>query len=212
MNKASKVVIFRVALDGSDYIPPAWDELNPEKTSNQSCSGVVYDILNNRHEIEIYFRRTSPNSFEWHAITDGSNIAGGVWGVPVECASGSFEHDCRGFITKQEVGSSLWDFLGPRPGQERYLQTIYFDISGCRVATGGQSLDSLQRDLGGFCGDAYRPTDFDGFMRLIMSVCGNALFSDDDGELVIHTGLESTIGGELREMPDKASRRLSNGQ
>ena len=112
MNKASKVVIFRVALDGSDYIPPEWDELNPDITSNQNCTGAVYDSLGNRHEIELFFR----------------------------------------------------------------------------------------------------PTDLDGFMRLIMSVCGNALFSDDDGELVIHTGLESTISGELREMPEKASRRLCNGQ
>ena len=125
----------QIQLDSNATIPPAWDPLNPDTTSNFSSSFNVFDSLGNSHEITTYFRKTGANSWEWHSLVDGSEIAGGVPGVPVEGASGSLSFTTAGELDIETPGASVWDFVGATPGQ-----VISFDFGDAITSDGGTGL------------------------------------------------------------------------
>jgi flagellar hook protein FlgE len=125
----------QVQLDSNSTVPPAWDPLSPDTTSNFSSSFSVFDSLGNSHEITTYFRKTGANSWEWHAMVDGDSIAGGIPGVPVEGASGTLTFTTDGALDIETPGASVWDFEGATPGQ-----VISFDFGDAITSDGGSGL------------------------------------------------------------------------
>lgn len=104
-------------LDSSELMPPAWDPLSPATTSNFSTSVTVYDSLGQGHQVTTYYARTGINSWDWHAMVNGGEIAGGTEGVPFEGASGSLTFTTDGALESETQNFSNWDFVGATAGQ-----------------------------------------------------------------------------------------------
>lgn len=124
-----------VSLDANAPVLAApWDPLDPAATSNFATSVTVYDSLGNAHESTVYFRKTAAGAWDWHAMVDGAEVAGGTPGVPEEGGTGTLAFDTTGALTA-DAGASTWDFVGATAGQ-----AITFDF-GTSIAEGGTGLD-----------------------------------------------------------------------
>lgn len=116
-------------------IAGGFDPLDPENTSNFSSQSTVYDSLGNAHEVTMYYTNTGPGAWDWNALVDGEEVAGGVPGVPTVGASGSLTFDTTGALATETPGPSTWDFVGATAGQ-----AIAFDF-GESIADGGTGLE-----------------------------------------------------------------------
>ena len=76
-----------------------WDPLNPGGTSNYSSATRIYDSLGNAHNVQVYFTKTGPQAWDWHAMIDGSDVQGGTAGTPVLYGNGSLAYDTNGQLT-----------------------------------------------------------------------------------------------------------------
>ncbi len=125
-------------LDASET-PPAlpWDPADPTNTSNFSTSTTLYDSLGNPHAAEIYYVNTGPGTWDYHAVVDGAEVAGGTPGTPFEFGSGSLTFDTNGYLQDHVAGASTVDFVGATPGQ-----AITFDF-GTPISAGGTGIDGL---------------------------------------------------------------------
>ncbi len=134
---ATTRVDMAVNLDSDATVPPAWDPTDPGGTSNFSTTVTVYDSLGNARDVTVYFRKSGANSWEWHAMVDGGEVAGGAPGVPFEGASGTLTFTTDGALDTETVGASSWDFVGATPGQ-----SIAFDFGTSITTDGGSGLDA----------------------------------------------------------------------
>lgn len=94
--KATTQLTIRANLQSDATIPAAWDATNPTGTSNFSTSTTVYDSLGAAHQVTTYFRRNDIGSWEWHAMTDGGGLQGGIAGQQTEIATGTLTFDSSG--------------------------------------------------------------------------------------------------------------------
>src|SRR5882672_311751 len=86
-------------LDSNAVVPTlAWDPQNPSATSNFSTSIPVYDSLGNAHTMDVYFRKTAANAYEWHAIVPGADVTGGTVGTNSEIGSGTMTFTTGGAL------------------------------------------------------------------------------------------------------------------
>ncbi len=98
-------------------ITAPWDPQDPANTSNFSTAITVYDSLGNAHGVEVYFRKTGPNTWEYHGLVDGSEVNPPVPGN-VEWVTGSLAFDTEGRLLSNNVTSGgTIDFLGATAGQ-----------------------------------------------------------------------------------------------
>ena len=132
--RASTKLTLAVNLSASS-VAPTWDPLNPSGTSNFSAAVTVYDSLGGRHNMNVYFVRTAPGSWDWHAMVDGGEATGGTSGVPLEGASGTLSFTTAGELATEVTTASSWNFAGATPGQ-----SLTFDF-GTSIAEGGTGLD-----------------------------------------------------------------------
>jgi flagellar hook protein FlgE len=123
-----------VNLDSSAVPPPAWNAANPSGTSNYSTSATVYDSLGTAHRADIYFRANGSGSWEWHAMVDGGELAGGTPGTPTEIASGTATFNTAGALQAQTTTTSSASFVGASANQ-----AIKFSF-GDDIASGGTGL------------------------------------------------------------------------
>jgi flagellar hook protein FlgE len=114
-----------------------WDPADPSGSSNFSTNVTVYDSLGNARPVTVYFVKTADNVWDWHAMVDGADYAGGTPGVPVEGASGTLTFTTDGQLDTETAGASAWDFRGATPGQ-----TITFDFGTSVTTDGGTGLDA----------------------------------------------------------------------
>lgn len=125
-------------LDSEEPVPALpFDPADPNSTSNFSTTATVYDSLGASHEITVYYRKSAPNSWEWHAMVDGAEVTGGTPGVPFEGASGTVTFTTDGALDTETVGASSWDFIDATPGQ-----VIDFDFGESITTDGGTGLDA----------------------------------------------------------------------
>ncbi|MEM9068653.1 MAG: flagellar hook protein FlgE [Myxococcota bacterium] len=111
--------------------PVATAAFDPAAPSGFPAPMTIYDSLGNSHEITVYFNKTGANQWEWHAMVDGGEVAGGTPGVPFEGASGTLDFNTDGALSAETPGASTWNFIDATPGQ-----TIEFDF-GDAIADGG---------------------------------------------------------------------------
>jgi flagellar hook protein FlgE len=116
----------------------AWDAQNPSATSNFSTSMSVYDSLGNAHTMDVYFRKTGANAWDYHAIMDGGELTGGTPGTNVELGSGALTFNTAGALQTQTTGAAISaNFAGAAAGQ---AIAVNF---GTPVATGGTGMDGI---------------------------------------------------------------------
>lgn len=121
---------------GSPTPAVAFDPLNPATTSNFSTSMSVYDSLGGAHSISIYMVNNGAGAWDYHALANGAEIAGGVPGTSIEIAAGSLAFTASGALQSDASSSSgTVDFNGAQPGQP-----LAFDF-GTSIANGGTGLD-----------------------------------------------------------------------
>lgn len=113
-----------------------FDPLNPTTTSNFSSSTTVVDSLGASHPVDLYYTRNGTGTWEWHAMTDGANVQGGIAGTPSEIASGTLTFDAEGRLVDQTQSSYF------NPVDAVAPQQLTFDF-GSTVAAGGTGLDGF---------------------------------------------------------------------
>lgn len=115
--RPSSNLTVRGNLQADAAIPAAFNAANAAGTSNFSTTITVYDSLGKAIQTDVYFRRNGAGTWEWHALTDGGNVAGGTAGTPSEIASGTLTYDTQGRLTA-ETQTSNFNPLGavnPQP-------------------------------------------------------------------------------------------------
>lgn len=86
------------------------DLTRPDETSHFTSTTQVFDSIGNSHAINVYFNKTSNNQWEWHAMGDGQEFAGGERGKPAEMARGTLTFDAVGklqHVDQQMVNTSF---------------------------------------------------------------------------------------------------------
>lgn len=121
-------------LDANAVVPGAFDPLNPNTTSNFATSVTVYDSLGAAHRVEVFFRSQGAGAWEFHAMVDGGDLAGGTPGAATEIASGTLTFTPTGALQSQVVNASSADFVNATPAQ-----AIAFNF-GDDIANGGTGL------------------------------------------------------------------------
>ena len=116
--------------------PPAnpFDPTDPD-SYNFSSSMTVYDSLGAAHTTTLYFVKTSPGTWDWHAMVDGGELTGGTPGVPTETASGALGFTTNGALDTETTTASDFDFVGATPNQ-----VINFDFGDAITTDGGSGL------------------------------------------------------------------------
>ena len=126
-------------LDSTATTPTApWDVNNPGTTSNFSTTMTVYDSLGNGHTVNVYFRRTAANTWEYHALANGSEVSGGTAGRNTEVAAGTLTFGPTGALQSQaSTAGGTVSFNGARASQ-----ALTFNF-GTPVSSGGTGLDGI---------------------------------------------------------------------
>jgi flagellar hook protein FlgE len=97
--KATTALNVTANLDSNATVPAgAWDAQNPAATSNFSTSLSVYDSLGNSHNVDVYFRATGPNAWEYHELASGSAVVGGTAAQNFEFGSGTMTFTSAGAL------------------------------------------------------------------------------------------------------------------
>lgn len=131
---ATKTAALALNLDANAAVPPPFDPANAAATSSYATSVTVHDSLGAAHHVELYFRHQGAGAWEWHALADGGELAGGAPGTPTQIAAGTLSFDTAGKLSAQATLSSSASFKGATPNQ-----VIAFDF-GDDLASGGTGL------------------------------------------------------------------------
>lgn len=73
-----------------------WDIDDPSGSSQFSTAITIFDTIGQAHQIEVYFTKTDDQTWEWHAVIDGSDVQGGTSGQYVLYGEGEIEFDESG--------------------------------------------------------------------------------------------------------------------
>jgi flagellar hook protein FlgE len=117
---ASTTVNVRANLDAAaPIIVAAWDPANPGATSNFSNSVTVYDSLGAGHQVDVYYRKTAANTWEYHALTDGGGTTGGTAGTPVELITppGTLTFNTNGTLLTAPAATVTFNPINAAQGQ-----------------------------------------------------------------------------------------------
>ncbi len=102
----------------AEIIPAAFDPTNPSPGANYSTTITVYDSLGESRTLDVYFRKTAENAWDYHVVADGSELAGGTEGVFQEVGTGSLQFDTNGALLDATTPQLSLDFGdGATPGQ-----------------------------------------------------------------------------------------------
>jgi flagellar hook protein FlgE len=139
--KATSTVKVLANLDAQATSPvAAWDPLAPSTTSNLATSMTVYDSLGNGHAVDVYFRKTGPGAWDYHALAKGSEISGGPATGNVEIAAGTLNFDPTGALqtSASTAGGGTVSFDGATASQP-----LTFDFGKPTSVPGATGLDGL---------------------------------------------------------------------
>jgi flagellar hook protein FlgE len=89
-----------------------FDLNDPGATSNYSTALTIYDTLGQSHTITVYFTKTAPQTWEWNATIDGSDVSGGTPGTAELFGTGALAFDDYGVLQTGMPQSFLTNPLG----------------------------------------------------------------------------------------------------
>ncbi len=76
-----------------------WDIDDPSSSSQFSTAITIFDTIGQSHQIEVYFTKTDDQTWQWHAVIDGSDVQGGTSGVYELYGEGEIEFDESGELS-----------------------------------------------------------------------------------------------------------------
>lgn len=133
---ATKDISVSMNLDSRENVQQ-FNVEDPEGTSSFSNSMTVYDNVGAARLITLYFNKADNNNWEYHAVVDGKDAAGGVDGKPVEMAAGKLVFNDKGVLQEEVESSNSFNFnKGAAPGQQ-----IKFNF-GESLKEGGNGTDA----------------------------------------------------------------------
>jgi flagellar hook protein FlgE len=98
---------------GAAVLTAPWDPADPANTANYSTSITVYDSLGEQRTLDVYFRKTADNAWEYHVLADGADLAGGTAGVYQEIGTGgTLAFDTNGALNDAQTPQLSIDFAG----------------------------------------------------------------------------------------------------
>jgi len=187
-------------LDSDDQVIAApWDPQNPAKTANFSTTMSVYDSLGNAHTMDVYFRKTADNAWDYHAVVPSADLTGGVAGTNTEIGTGSLAFTTNGALNTVTTTTAISaNFVGATAAQ-----AITLDF-GTSIGAGGTGLSGTTQFAGGGgksnvssqSQDGYASGDFSGVsvdgqgvvtglytngQKIAMAQLGVAKFRSNDG-------------------------------
>mgnify|MGYP005850112053 FL=1 len=140
-------------LDASAEVPDPFDVNAADETSNFSTTVTVYDSLGNEHPVELYFRKSAENAWEWYAVINAEDAASGAREI---AGSGTLGFDSNGRLQTVTGNTVTFDFAGGATlGQE-----IIFRF-GTSLDDGGTGVDGIVQ-YGGISSSVYNLTQ-DGY-------------------------------------------------
>jgi flagellar hook protein FlgE len=161
--RATQSITIGANLDSNEKVlTDPWNAQDPAKTSNYSTSVTVYDSLGNGHAMNVYFRKTADNTWDYHVLASGADLNPPVTGN-VEVGSGSLAFTSGGALNTLTSGTSISvDFgQGATAGQA-------IDIGfGSSIGAGGTGLDGTTQfasasSVSNQTQDGYASGDFSG--------------------------------------------------
>jgi len=210
-------------LDSGSTVPAAFDPTNPNTTSTYATSETVYDSLGAAHHAQVYFRAQGNGSWEYHAMVDGGELAGGTAGTLTEIANGTLTFNTAGALQTQTLNASTANFLNATPGQA--IQFNFGDdiasggtgLAGSTQFAGASSVNGL--DINGrsagklnslqIADDGKITGLFDNGDKIQVAQVALASFANDDGLQRVGDGLTAespTSGKPLIDVPGTGSR------
>jgi flagellar hook protein FlgE len=101
----------------SAALTTAWDPQNPKSTSNFSTTISVYDSLGKAHTLDVYFRKTAANNWDYHALVAGADMNPPTVGN-VEVGAGTLAFTTSGALDAFNVTTAISaSFDGAAPNQ-----------------------------------------------------------------------------------------------
>ncbi|MCH2109083.1 MAG: flagellar hook protein FlgE [Polyangiaceae bacterium] len=195
--KVTEEISIVANLDSNETVPLAtWDPQDPSATSNFSTTITAYDSLGNSHSLDIYFRKTSDNNFDYSVLASGDETTPLAAGLNVEVGSGSLAFDTTGALNTITTTTPVSvDFAGATAGQAIALNF------GSSVGGGGTGLDGITQfgstsnvsaqDQDGYAAGEFAGVSIDGTgvvrglytngEKLAISQLGIAKFVSNDG-------------------------------
>ena len=159
---ATEAMDITANLDSNSTTPTlAWNAQNPANTSNFSTSMTVYDSLGNAHQLEIYFRKTAANTWDYHVLAKGAELTPPATGN-VEVGTGSLSFTTAGALNTVTTSTAISvNFAGATAAQ-----AIALDF-GTPIAGGGTGLDGSTQfaspsNVSSQSQDGYASGDFSG--------------------------------------------------
>ncbi len=113
-----------------------FDPSGPQVTANSSSTLTIYDLLGRAHEVELFWNRTGPGSWAFHAMADGVLLEGGAPGMLQEVATGSLDFDDQGRLRQVSQRSDFTPLGASAP------QALTFDF-GLPTSLGGSGLEGV---------------------------------------------------------------------
>ena len=162
--RATQAISITANMDSSAaVITDPWDAQSPSTTANAPpASMTVYDSLGNARTLDVYFRKTADNAWEYHVLADGADMATPVAGN-VEVGSGTLNFTTDGALDTMTAGTPITVDFG---GGASAAQAITLDF-GSQVSAGGSGLDGTTQfaspaSVSNLTQDGYASGDFSG--------------------------------------------------
>jgi flagellar hook protein FlgE len=156
-------------LDATEATPTdPWAVDDPANTSNFSTTMTVYDDLGGAHTLDIYFRKTADNTWDWYGLVAGDDTADpAAAGTNVQVGTGTltFNNDPTaatvGALDGVSANTVSVNFAGIASAQ---TITVNF---GTSLADGGTGLDGVSQfaspeNVSSQTQDGYASGDFSG--------------------------------------------------
>jgi flagellar hook protein FlgE len=135
--KTTDKIAITANLDASANPPTTpFDPQNPGPTSNFSTSMKVYDSLGNAHSADVYFEKTAAGQWNYHVLSPGADVAGGMAGQNTEIATGQLTFTTGGALQSNTLtAGGTVSYNGAAANQP-----LTFNF-GTPIAGGGTGLD-----------------------------------------------------------------------
>ena len=116
--ESTKEVDIRMNLD-TRAKPQSFDKENPNDTSDYSSALVVYDNIGTQRLITLYWNKTDNNRWEYHAMVDGKDAAGGKDGKMYEMARGRLQFNEKGLLQEEIEQNNSFNFSYGAEGNQK---------------------------------------------------------------------------------------------
>lgn len=134
---ATSEITITANLDSTAEVPvAAFDLADPAGTSNASTSITVFDSLGAARTLDVYFRKTAANTYDYFVLANGDDLAGGTPGAFTQLSTGTLAFNTDGALDTATTPDISADFAGGATAAQ--VITMNF---GTDIASGGTGLD-----------------------------------------------------------------------